>query len=254
MLRLIFHCCLALLPTRLKLPLYRRLCHYDIGAEVRIGLSPILAARCRIGKGVQIGHFNLFWQVKELFVDEEVRIGHLNLFRGGDRIHLERFSEIIRMNVVNSILEADTDAPAEPRFALGAGSIITTGHWIDFTDRVTIGYRSIVGGRHSSIWTHSRQWTRPIEIGNMVYMGSDVKLAPGAKLPDRTVVALGSVVVERLSRSECLIGGNPAKEIKPLDARGLKLLFRKTRKDLPDDIGEEPSTDNFELINPPEAV
>jgi hypothetical protein len=47
----------------------------------------------------------------------------------------------------------------DPVFLLGDGSIVTTGHKIDFTDRVEIGRRVILGGRNSSLWTHNRQRT-----------------------------------------------------------------------------------------------
>src|SRR5437660_8831530 len=48
-----------------------------------------------------------------------------------------------------------------------SGSVVTAGHKIDFTDRVTIGRRTIIGGRNSSLWTHNRQRTLPVEIGEL---------------------------------------------------------------------------------------
>ena len=48
------------------------------------------------------------------------------------------------MNEINSIAEPEVVNPIDPRFLLGRGSIITAGHKIDFTDRVTIGRRSIL--------------------------------------------------------------------------------------------------------------
>ena len=74
----------------------------------------------------------------------------------------------------------------------GNGSIITTGHKIDFTDRVDIGRRTIIGGRNSSIWTHNRQRTQPIHIGEFAYVGSEIRMAPGSALPSRCVVGIGA--------------------------------------------------------------
>jgi acetyltransferase-like isoleucine patch superfamily enzyme len=193
--------------------------------------------RCWIGDDARIGQFNLFWRTKELLVEDHVRIGHFNLFRGGNLIHIERYAEILRANIVNSIPDPDAATKPIPEFCLGAGSIITTSHWVDFTDAVSIGCRSILGGRHSSIWTHSRQWTKPVTIGSYVYLGSEVRLAPGARVPPHSLVGLGSVIIDAIESGQSLIAGNPARAVKKLDSRGLRLLTRKTRRDLPEEIG-----------------
>ena len=237
MVRLFFHAVIALLPWWLKNPIYRHLCGYSIGRHVRIGLSPIAVVQCFIGDNTRIGHFNLFWRTKDLRIEDHVRIGHLNLFRGGDLVHLERFVEIFRANVVNSIPDPDVETSTRPTFRLGAGSVLTTSHWLDFTDSIEIGCRSIVGGRNSSMWTHSRQWTRPIKIGSFVYLGSEIRLAPGAVIPSYSVVGIASVVIDELSGHGNLIAGSPARPVKQLDADGQRLLVRKTRRDLPDNVG-----------------
>ena len=239
MLRLILHSLLALLPWWLKNSIYRLVCGHEIGRRVRIGLTPLAVGKCRIADDVVIGHFNLFWKTNELVIDDHARIGHLNLFRGGRLIKIGRYAEIFRANVINSIPEPDAETDVNPEFSLGAGSVITTSHWIDFTDSVTIGIRSILGGRHSSLWTHSRQWTRGISIGDFVYLGSEVRLAPGARVPSHCVVGLGSIVIDTLRGRGLLIAGNPARPVKKLDERGMRLLTRKTRSDLPDEIGAE---------------
>ena len=125
----------ALLPSFLKRPCYRLFFGYQIGKRVRIGLSIIDARKCRIDDDVKIGHLNLIIRVQQLEIGDHVRIGHLNIIRGGDEVHLGRYSEIIRMNEINSIAEPEVVNPIDPRFLLGDGSIITTGHKIDFTDR-----------------------------------------------------------------------------------------------------------------------
>ena len=90
-------------------------------------------------------------QDRSLKIGEHVRIGHLNIIRGGDEVTLGRYAEIIRMNEINSIPDPEVVNKIDPIFVLGDGSIITTGHKIDFTDRVEIGKRTIIGGRNSSI-------------------------------------------------------------------------------------------------------
>ena len=227
---------IALCPSFLKLPLYRLLFGYRIGKGVRIGFSIIDARTCVIEERVRIGHLNIFTRIGTLTVRDHARIGHLNIFRGGDEIKLGRYSEVIRLNEINSIPDPDVVNSVEPRFILGDGSIITTGHKIDFTDRVNIGRRSILGGRNSSLWTHNRQRTQPIEIGDFAYIGSEIRVAPGGAIPARSIVGIGAVITSKLKEEEFLFAGVPAKPIKPLSEEDQFLIKRKTRPDLPDDI------------------
>src|SRR5437762_1486889 len=183
--RLVLLTCVALMPSLLKRPIYRLFFGYRIGKRVKIGLSLIDARACRIDDDVRVGHLNIVIGVKKLNIGDHVRIGHLNILRGGDEISLGRYSEIIRMNEINSIPDPDVVNPTDPRFLLGEGSIITTGHKIDFTDRVEIERRTILGGRNSSLWTHNRQRTLPIKIGAFTYLGSEIRIAPGRSIPSR---------------------------------------------------------------------
>lgn len=234
--RLFVLACVALLPSFLKRPCYRLFFGYRIGKRVRMGLSILDAGECVIDDDVQIGHLNVIIGVQKISIGDHVKIGHLNIIRGGDEVRLGRYAEIIRLNEINSIVDPDVVNELDPRFLLGEGSIVTTGHKIDFTDRVEIGRRSIIGGRNSSLWTHNRQRTRPIEIGSFTYVGSEIRMAPGSLLPSRCIVGIGSVVTGRLEGEEKLIAGVPAKVIKELSDEDKFLIERKTRLDLPDNI------------------
>ena len=227
---------IALLPSFLLRPCYRLLFGYRVGKRVRIGFSIIDAGQCVIEDDVRIGHLNIVLGVGKLALADHVRIGHLNIIRGGEEVRLGRFSEIIRMNEINSIPDPDVVNPVEPCFSLGPGSVITTGHKIDFTDRVDIGRRAIIGGRNSSLWTHNRQRTLPIRIGDFAYVGSEIRMAPGSSIPPRSVVGIGSVITGKIDSQGWLIAGVPAKPIKELSPEDKFLVERKTRKDLPDDI------------------
>lgn len=227
---------IALLPSFLKRPCYRLFYGYQIGKRVHIGVSIIDAQECEIADDVLIGHLNLVLGVKKISIGDHTKIGHLNIIRGGDEVRLGRYSEIMRTNQINSIPDPDVVNPTDPRFSLGDGSIITTGHKIDFTDRVEIGRRSIIGGRNSSLWTHNRQRTRPIAIGSFTYVGSEIRMAPGSTLPSRCIVGIGSVVTGQLTEEERLIAGVPAKSRKELSEEDKFLIERRTRPDLPDDV------------------
>lgn len=226
----------APLPGFLKRPCYRLFFGYKIGKRVRLGWSLIDAGVCEIGDDVSVGHLNLVIGVGKLTVGEHARVGHFNVMRGGDEVRLGRYSEVIRLNEINSIPDPIVVNPVEPRFTLGDGSVITASHKIDFTDRVEIGDRTILGGRNSSLWTHNRQRTRPITIGSRTYVGSEIRVAPGGVIPSRCIVGIGSVITGRLEGENQLIAGVPAKPIKQLSEEDRFLIDYKTRPDLPDDL------------------
>lgn len=226
----------AALPGFLKRPLYRWLFGYKIGRRVRLGLSLIDARECEIADDVSVGHLNLVVGVGRLSVGEHAHIGHLNVIRGGDEVEIGRWAEILRMNEINSIPDPLVVNPTDPRFSLGDGSIVTAGHKIDFTDRVSIGRRTILGGRNSSLWTHNRQRTRPVEIGELTYVGSEIRVAPGGVIPSRCIVGIGSVITGKLEGEYMLIAGVPARAVKQLSEGDRFLVENKTRPDLPDDI------------------
>jgi acetyltransferase-like isoleucine patch superfamily enzyme len=234
--RLVLLASCAILPSFLKRPIYRWCFGYRIGKRVRIGLSIIDAGECAIDDDVQIGHLNVVTRVQKLTIKDHVRIGHLNIIRGGDEVSLGRYCEIIRMNEINSIPDPEVVNQIDPVFLLGDGSIVTTGHKIDFTDRVEIGRRVILGGRNSSLWTHNRQRTMPITIGSLVYIGSEIRMAPGSGIPARSIVGIGSVITAQLTEEGKLIAGVPAKTVKELSSEDQFLIERKTRPDLPDDV------------------
>ena len=226
----------ALLPSAVACLVLRVCFGYRIGKRVRIGFSVLDAGECEIGDDVRIGHFNVFTRVGKLSIGEHTRIGVLNIFRGGDEIRIGRYCEILRLNEINSIPEPDVVNETDPRFLMGDGCMIAASQKIDFTDRVEFGNRVILGGRNSSVWTHNRQKTAPVSIGERTYLGSEIRIAPGAQVAAKCIVGMGAVISGKFEAEYKLIGGVPAKEIKDLDEEGRFLTERKTRNDLPDDI------------------
>jgi acetyltransferase-like isoleucine patch superfamily enzyme len=224
----------ALLPRGVKPAIYRRVFGYRIGRRVRIGASVLDAASCDIGDDTTIGHGNVFVSVGRLVIGDHVSIGSLNIVRGGDEVRLGRWCQLLRRNELNSIVDADPTNATDPRLVIGPGAIVTDGHRLDFTDRIELGERVILGGRGSSLWTHNRQATAPIEIGPRTYVGSEVRVAPGATIPGRCIVALGSVVAGRLDGEDNLFGGVPAKRLRALGEEDRPVIERPTRTGMPD--------------------
>ncbi len=226
----------ALLPGILKRPLYRWLFGYRIGRGVRLGLSLLDARDVELGDGTRIGHFNLVLRVGSFKTGRHAHIGSLNILRGGERLTLGDYASVMRLNVLNAI--PDHDCTTAPRSVLdvGDGAVIVSGHRVDFTDAVSLGRNVIVGGRNSSLWTHNRQQTAPITIGDFCYLGSEIRVAPGGRLADECILALGSVLSGSIDAPRSLVGGVPAKVVRPLHDEDLVLVHRKTRDDIPDDL------------------
>lgn len=234
--RILILAVIALFPSWLKNFCYRSFFGYKIGRNVKIGFSIIDVENCEIQDDVRIGHLNLLTSIKRLSVGDHTRIGHLNIIRGGDEVRIGRYAEILRLNEINSIPDPIIANEYDPRFLLGDGSIITTSHKIDFTDKVEIGKRVILGGRNSSLWTHNRQQTKPIIIGDYSYVGSEIRIVPGGEIPPKCVVGIGSVITKKFEGEFQLIAGVPAKIIKELGEEGQSLVTFKTRPDLPENI------------------
>lgn len=223
----------ALLPGFLKRPIYRIVFGFQIGSDVKIGIAIFDCAKLTIANNVSISHGVVFLSCGDVQIGNHVIIGVFNLFRGGERIYLSDYSLVIRLNIINAIPENDCTNEPDSSFYLGYGSVITAEHRIDFTDRVRIGRCSIFGGRNSTIWTHNRRTGKPVEIGNYCYIGSEIRMAPGAKIPDCCIVGLGSVVTSKIEDSYSLISGFPAKKQRDLREKDFELIFGKTRNDLP---------------------
>jgi acetyltransferase-like isoleucine patch superfamily enzyme len=240
---------IAFLPSRLKVPLYRALFGYKIGRGVKIGFSPIVGVRfLRIGDGTKIGWFNVFYRVDQIVIGSQVSVGFLNCFRGGRSITIGDYCSVLRMNTLNAIIDGDFISAIEPTLEIGAGAVVTTGHWLDFSAGIRIGDHVILGGRNSSLWTHNRQIGKPISLASHTYLGSEVRLAPGVTVAPFCVVALGSVLSGRFDLPRSLIGGNPGRVVRALSPDDLFLVTRKTRRDIPDDFEMECLPDDLRVV------
>jgi acetyltransferase-like isoleucine patch superfamily enzyme len=235
LLRTAAHAAVALLPNAVKLPIYRHAFGFKIGRGARIGLSLLDVDHLELGDGVKIGHGNLMVRTRAVHLESGAEIGYANILRGGDEIRLGRFATVLRFNVLNSIPDNDCSGPTDPRLQLADGAYVVSGHRLDFTDRIRIGKNVIIAGRNSSLWTHNRQATRPIEIGDFCYLGSEVRLAPGAALGDWSILGMGAVL-SGAAEARTVHGGVPARPIRAINDDDARTLAKKTRREIPEDL------------------
>jgi acetyltransferase-like isoleucine patch superfamily enzyme len=229
----------AILPGPLKRCVYRWIFGYQIGRKVRIGFALLDCAHLSIGDQSSISHGVLFLRCGNVRIGAHVDIGPCNIFRGGERIELSDYCQLLRLNAINAIPDNDCVNAPQSIFTLGYGSVVTAEHRIDFTDRVTIGRCTTIAGRNSSIWTHNRRSGSPVLIGDFCYVGSEVRIAPGVHIGDCCIVGLGAVVTRGSIESNWLIGGVPARPVRQLLTEDYELVFAKTRPDLPDQALED---------------
>lgn len=233
-LRTLAHAAIALLPGAIKRPIYRRVFGFQIADDAQIGVSILDVDHLSLGAGARIGHGNLLTRTRDVRLDDGAEIGQLNILRGGDAIELGKHATVMRLNVLNSIPDNDCEGPTDPRLVLGDGATVVSGHRLDFTDRIKLGKNVIVAGRNSSLWTHNRQATKPIEIGDFCYLGSEVRVAPGARLGDLSILGMGGVLSGE-APARTVLGGVPAKPIRDITAADEQTLRKKTKTSIPED-------------------
>ena len=167
--------------------------------EARIGFGSVIAVDAARIERCKIGPFNLFVGPMSIYVREGASIRDRNQFICGfwtarEEYHSHRYSRVLE---------------------IGRDTLITSGHYFDVAGRFVLGDRSWIAGIGSQFWTHGAgERERDITIGADCYIGSAVRFSPGASICDNVLVAMGSVVADKLDVSKALVGGMPARVLK----------------------------------------
>ena len=187
---------ISIFPARVKPWLYRRLLHWKIGKNVRVGLTYINGTQVVIGDDVKIGHFNLIMTFKVLEIGSQVLIKNFNHFVSSPRV---------------------SHWPC--CLKIGSRAKIMSHHYMDGYGKIEIGENTTIGGRESQFWSHTlslkgdKMVLTPLEIyiGKNVYVGARSVLLE-CVIPDNSVVGAGSVVTRAFQKEDAriLIAGNPA--------------------------------------------
>jgi acetyltransferase-like isoleucine patch superfamily enzyme len=178
----------------IRIFLYRLFFRYDIRSS-KIGFGTIVTINNLILNHVNIGSFNLFTGPFTFSANTNSSIGSGNIFRCGKWVASSKFEE---RRFGRSIF-------------LGTSVTITNKHYFDTVGTTTIGDHSWIAGYGSQFWTHGGdKLDIDITIGRNCYLASAVRFAPGASIPDDTIVGIGSVVTKKFTECKILIAGNPA--------------------------------------------
>jgi acetyltransferase-like isoleucine patch superfamily enzyme len=183
--------------------LYKFIFSYQIPASSKIGFMTIIAvSKFSIGEHVQIGMLNLFKGPIDVKIGNYSRIGKLNKFTCAWHITQERFKSM----------------GYTPILEFGEKTLVLDEHFFDVFGKITLDDGSWVAGHGSQFWTHGLSVkNRDIYIGKNNYIGTAVLFAPGSSIGSNNVVALGSVVMSKLTCNASLISGNPAKPFRSIE-------------------------------------
>lgn len=136
-----------------------------------------------------------------------LRVGLLNLF--GARVHRTAFVHP-RIRI---------DRPWNLR--IGPGSVLQHGIIIESMGPIDIGRRThisqfayLCSGSHDYRRRDMRVVTRPIHIGDDVWLASDVFVGPGVTIGNRVIVGARSNVFRDLP-PDTIAAGNPARPMRP---------------------------------------
>jgi acetyltransferase-like isoleucine patch superfamily enzyme len=177
---------------------YRLLFGYQI-SESRIGFGTVLVVDRFVAEKIRLGLFNLFIGPMQVVIGEGTSIGNRNTISCGYWVLRDQYRE---SNYTRTL-------------ELGERVLITSSHYFDIAGTFKLGKDSWIAGIGSQFWTHGAGvHERDVWIGENCYVGSAVRFAPGARIGNDVLVAMGSVVTGALQVDKAMVGGVPAKVLK----------------------------------------
>ncbi len=214
----LFKIILIFIPYFIRRYLLNYLYNYNLEAGSYIGFSYIYPEILIMKKGSYIGHFNTAIHLSKITLEANSKIGRFNWITGYPMNNKKHFSHL-------------TNRKSE--LFIGKESAITKNHHIDCTDKISIGDYSIIGGYHSQLITHqidiieNRQTCNPIVIGSYTYVGTNVVILGGSKLPSYSILGAKSLLKKEFIEEYTLYGGTPAKKIKNIPEHSK--YFKRTK-------------------------
>lgn len=208
---------IALVPVgRLRIALYRRLLGYRIGRGCRVGMLNLVACRSlTLGDGSVIGRGNLMKGDFDFVAGPRLFMGNFNVltcpWRLAERSPSRGYATLIEF---------------------GADCLVNDRHYLDGHGRISVGDGSWIAGRDSQLYTHGISVEdRDIAIGRGCYIGTATRFAPGSGVGDRSIVGMGSVVLDRIGAEAALVAGFPARVVRDLSAALTAGRYRFSKDD-----------------------
>jgi hypothetical protein len=159
-----------------------------------------------------------------LDVGEGAIMGALSVYRGV-RVVLAEAAEVGQLNWITAAPELvqESDQPNPGSLVIDSHGGITSRHYVDVSGGLHVARFAICAGVRSTFMSHGVDVgvgglvTTAIEVGEYSMVGGNCKLLPGASVPARCVIGMGSVVAKGLERTDALYVGSPARFKKAID-------------------------------------
>ena len=191
------------LKTAIKLPVFISANSKILSLKGKISIqAPIKTGMIELGYE-HLGNFDKYnsrfiWDVRgEVIFERNASIGH------GCRIRVLETGQIYFGE--NFVTTAETSFVSRKKISIGRNCLFSWEILLMDTD-------------FHNITNEAGTVTNPdkeIIIGNNVWIGCRATVLKGAAIPDRCIVAAGSIVNRKLTGEQLLISGNPAAGIKP---------------------------------------
>lgn len=167
---------------------------------------------------------NLVWRVRAFEVGPRARVDRGNIFKNLNLVHVGTEASVGRWNSFSTHPSFARLLPSGAQLSLAPRSYITSRHQVDCSGSLHLGELAALAGHQTKVMTHSidlarnAQTARAVTIGARTFVGARCLLLGGASLPDRSVLAAGSVLTPRANSGESgLWAGVPAVYKRPVD-------------------------------------
>lgn len=171
-----------------------------------------------------IARANLVWRVAAFEIGVGGRVDRGNVFKNLRHVRVGPGASIGRWNSFSTHPAFARLLPSGARLTLDGRSYITSRHQIDCSGSLHVGELAAVAGHQTKVLTHSidlernAQSARAVVIGPRTFIGARCLLLGGAEMPERSVLAAGSVLTpQHAEREPGLWAGVPAKFKRPIE-------------------------------------
>jgi len=229
--------------------LVMRILGAKFGKRTYIGPGAIVAPGVVLGESCRIGQYTRIY--RNANIGDNVSIGSytkMNEVNVSSGCSVGSYCSIANMEIEeNSHIERGVAFTGfrKGHISIGSNCYLGIGTVMDWSGNITIGDYVHIAGPSASFWTHSSVFqalnadplsdhslkiTDSISIGSNCWIGGGVVFYPGVTVGDHSIV-LPNSVVNRDVVGFSMVGGNPCKLIKKVEAdseQKNKFLLRRT--------------------------
>lgn len=204
-LRGIVNLILSAVPWQMRRRLLAVVWGYELHPTSRIGrLSWVAPYRLAMGPGSSIGNFAVCRGVERVELGRRSKIGQWCWITGANSANAHLF--VHETGRCSALLLQDY-------------AVLTSRHYVDCTNTVTVGEATVVAGIRTSLFSHAvsihhgRQESKPVTIGKYCFVGTNCVVLPGAVLPDYSVLSALSVLGRGFDETYTRYAGSPAQAV-----------------------------------------